>query len=93
MSEDHRLVAPSAGLFAHHHSCPSASRTSNCALPMPGTADGDAVSRCQVSKRLSWYVLLVDGSSWICGKIHLIARAATWTLLLWSLLFAVCGRY
>ena len=24
---------------------------SNCALPMPGTADGDAVSRCQVLGR------------------------------------------
>ena len=36
-------------LFVHHHSCHSTSR----ALPMPGTADGDAISRCQVSKRLS----------------------------------------
>ena len=39
----------------HHHSCPSTrSRIcqSNCALPMPGTADGDVVSRCQVLGRV-----------------------------------------
>ena len=30
----------------HQESCPL-----NCALPMPGTADGDVVSRCQVLGR------------------------------------------
>ena len=34
-----------------HHYCPSTSRMSNRALPMPGTADGDAISRCQVLGR------------------------------------------
>ena len=33
---------------SHHNSCPSTSRMSNSnhALPMPGTADGDAISHC-----------------------------------------------
>ena len=37
----------------HHHSCPSISRISlsNHALPMPGTADGDAVDRYQILGR------------------------------------------
>ena len=39
--------------YTHHHSCPSTSRMSksNRALTMPGTADGDAISRCQVLGR------------------------------------------
>ena len=37
----------------HHHYCPSTSRMSmsNRALPMSGTADGDAVSHWQVLRR------------------------------------------
>ena len=33
---------------------------------------------------LSEAMLLVDGGSRICNQIHLIPRAATWTLLLWN---------
>ena len=36
----------SSFLSFHQESCPL-----NCALPMPGTADGDVVSRCQVLGR------------------------------------------
>ena len=32
-------------------SFPPVAFQSNCALPMPWTADGDAISRCQVSSR------------------------------------------
>ena len=35
----------------HHNSCPSTCRMANPAVPMTDTADGDAVSRCQVLGR------------------------------------------
>ena len=42
------IVRPHSSSFLsfHQESCPL-----NCALPMPGTADGDVVSRCQVFGR------------------------------------------
>ena len=42
----HILGQSSSFLSFHQESCPL-----NCALPMPGTADGDVVSRCQVLGR------------------------------------------
>ena len=43
LDEDRRGKSRSSFLSFHQESCPL-----NCALPMPGTADGDVVSRCQV---------------------------------------------
>ena len=42
----HNFNSSSSFLSFHQESCPL-----NCALPMPGTADGDVVSRCQVLGR------------------------------------------
>ena len=44
----HSSLSSSSSSFLsfHQQSCPL-----NCALPMPGTADGDVVSRCQVLGR------------------------------------------
>ena len=41
-----KTFCSSSFLSFHKESCPL-----NCALPMPGTADGDVVSRCQVLGR------------------------------------------
>ena len=46
-----RVTVIQTGHHHHHHSCRSTSHMSNRALPMPGTADGDAVSHCQVLGR------------------------------------------
>ena len=42
----HIFNISSSFLSFHQESCPL-----NCALPMPGTADGDVVSRCRVLGR------------------------------------------
>ena len=45
-SPSDRKLGSSSFLSFQQESCPL-----NCALPMPGTADGDVVSRCQVLGR------------------------------------------
>ena len=45
------ILTEESDLTSSFLSFPPVAFQSNCALPMPCTADGDAISRCQVSSR------------------------------------------